>query len=124
MRKSSMAFWDRFKFPRRGSDEESNMTAADYFRPDWGWFRFSRHGSDEESDMAERKIWTAADYVRPDWDVDHLIEMLESRACGYDGILRSVLCSAARRLRDQGAALHEGADLLEETLEAVPAEVD
>ncbi len=54
---------------------------------------------------APRREWHAGDYSRPDWDVDHLVEMLERRARGYNGLLRSVLCTAAQRLRDQNAAL-------------------
>lgn len=61
----------------------------------------------ERRQKAPRREWYAGDYFRPDWAVDHLIEMLERRARGYNGLLRSILCTAAQRLRDQHAALHQ-----------------
>lgn len=53
----------------------------------------------------KRFVWKAEDYVRPDWDVDHVIERLEERAKGYDGLLRSLLCTAAAQLRKSAETL-------------------
>jgi hypothetical protein len=49
---------------------------------------------------APRHVFSASEHIREDWTPGHLIEMLESRARGYNGILRAVLCTAAAMLRD------------------------
>ncbi len=54
---------------------------------------------------APRYVFSAAAHVREDWLPEDLIDMLESRARGYNGTLRQVLCTAAQRLRDQQNAI-------------------
>lgn len=47
----------------------------------------------------------AFDYVRQDWSGVHLVEMLESRAHGYNGMLRALLCTSAAMLGEQNAQI-------------------
>lgn len=48
----------------------------------------------------ELKPFSADDHVRTDWSVEDMIEFLETRALGYNGLLRQILCTAAAMLRD------------------------
>lgn len=54
---------------------------------------------------APRYVFSAAAHIREDWLPEDLIDLLESRARGYNGILRQVLCTAAATLRQQEVAL-------------------
>ncbi len=49
---------------------------------------------------APRYVFTPSAYVRPDWNPEDLIEVMEDRARGYNGVLRQVLCTAAAMVRD------------------------
>lgn len=71
--------------------------------------RKERRAAYGKRQAAPRRTFSASEYVREDWLPEDLIEMLESRARGYNGILRAVLCTAAAMLRD---AMSE--DLLQE----------
>ena len=72
---------------------------------------------------APRYVFSAAAHIRKDWTTSDLIEFLESRARGYNGLLRELLCTSAQGLREQQAALlayEESADAAaEETDEVV-----
>lgn len=50
--------------------------------------------------MAGRKVWKASDYLRVDWTPEDVTALLESRARGYNGQLREILCTAAAMLRN------------------------
>ncbi len=54
---------------------------------------------------APRYVFSAEAHVREDWLPEDLIERLEDRAKGYNGILRQILCTAASILRQQEVAL-------------------
>ncbi len=56
---------------------------------------------------APRQVFSAAAHVREDWSPLHLIEALERRAHGYNGMLRAQLCSAAAMIRSQKARIDE-----------------
>lgn len=58
-----------------------------------------------ERQAAPRRTFLASDYLRPDWTAGDLIEFLEDRARGYNGILRQLLCSSAAKITDQQNAI-------------------
>jgi hypothetical protein len=68
----------------------------------------------------ELKPFNAGDHVCTLWDTERLIEMLESRARGYSGTLRQILCSSAHALRAQKAVLLA----YEEAADAAATELD
>lgn len=61
----------------------------------------------------------ASDHVREDWSPYDVAELLERRAHGYNGRLRSYLCTAAHHIRVAGATI----DRLEDELLAAGAVV-
>ncbi len=60
----------------------------------------------------ERRNFNADDHVRRDWTSADCAYFLETRARGYDGLLRAYLCTGASMLRQMAAALRSSeADL-------------
>ena len=54
---------------------------------------------------APRYVFSATAHVRQDWGPEDLIENLEHRARGYNGLLRSLLCTTADTLHRNVVAL-------------------
>ncbi len=69
---------------------------------------------------APRREWKAEDYIRGDWGTEHLIERLEQRARGYDGLLRELLCTSAEALRQQNKVLLKHAEEVQVALGTGP----
>lgn len=59
--------------------------------------RAARYGKRQ---AAPRYVFSAAAHVRKDWSVEDVMDRLEDRAKGYNGILRQLLCTAAAMLKD------------------------
>jgi hypothetical protein len=59
-----------------------------------------RKANKSEFQAAARAGFRPTDYIREDWSSDDVIHMLETRAVGYNGLLRELFCTAANYVRE------------------------